>query len=367
MNKMSIHILVILLIISCDNDSQGESDSCQVERFLVTTDSIGVEYGDSLQMLGNVSAVLQVNDSNILVLDTVSGILYQYSICYAPFTRTSLTLRGNGPESLDNPWYLQAIGSGRTGVISNSVPTTYLTLDDDMHVEMICRLDSRGVVEQPVVLNDSTVAGCTYDYRPTTSGAGVIITRSINQWHVPSGEVVNTYRCDEYEIDLDEVNNSYAVKVAMECCLASDVHGNLYFSSGPMSNIVSIYSLDCQYSDSVTVTLLPGSRPDSEIALEIECRKAKDGDLGDWQPSSGYLGVIELHVQKNAGLLWVRHGSRVEPSFDVFSLDTPHEFYFRVTGTQKGEEISTSISDAGYLGFTPCPMYYPIVYIYSLE
>lgn len=89
--------------------------------------------------------------------------------------------------------------------------------------------------------------------------------------------------------------------------------------------------------------------------------------LGDWQPSSQVLGVIQLFIQNNRQLIWVSHSSYCETEFDVYNDLGNLVFTCAVEGLPSDNLYYYEISDNGYLAYTISPGEYPRVFIMELR
>ena len=361
-----LFIVGILLIFACKSE-QDVQNSEEFTRRINVVDSLGVDIGDPNLIFGKITDAMFNTDSTLVVLDASTGTISTYSINDV-FSYISLkACRGIGPELLTDPYHFQLLDGNRIAVFSQGVPPEMLILNNQLDV-LTGRntLESRGIIDSPVLINDSTVAGCTYDYEPNPNGGSIILKRIIGQWNIQTGEFNGEYYSDEYTVDLDEFDNVYNVKVALECCLATDLHENLYFAPSIYDSIVYIYNSEYHAIDTIGISLLPGTRDQFELNLETECRKLTDGALGNWGPHCGYLGVLQLHTQDEVGLLWIRHGSLIEPTYDVYTYGGEYQYRCIVEGLPNQEIIQMNINDYGIVAYTPQPYDYPRAYIIQI-
>lgn len=361
-----LFVVGVLVIFACKS-GQDIQNSEEFTRRINVVDSLGVDIGDANLIFGKITDATFNTDSTLVVLDASTGIISTYSINDVFSYISSKACRGIGPESLTDPSRFQLLDGNRIAVFSQGVPPEMLILNNQLDV-LTGRntLESRGIIDSPVLINDSTVAGCTYDYEPNPNGGSIILKRIIGQWDIQTGELNGEYYSDEYTVDLDEFDNSYDVKVALECCLATDLHGNLFFAPSIYDSIVYIYNSEYHAIDTIGISLLPGARDQFELNLETECRKLVDGALGNWGPHSGYLGVFQLHTQDEAELLWIRHGSLIEPTYDVYTYGGEYQYRCIVEGLPKQEIIQMNINDYGAIAYAPQPYDYPRVYVIEL-
>lgn len=88
-----ICLLCSAILLSCF--SQEETNQCLVQKILVVVDSIGVEYGDSTQIFGDVNGAFFINDTTLVVLDKA----YQHILSFDASCNhiSSKSFLGNGP------------------------------------------------------------------------------------------------------------------------------------------------------------------------------------------------------------------------------------------------------------------------------
>jgi hypothetical protein len=359
-------IVGILVIFACKSEQNLQNSEEYAVRMKVV-DSLGVDIGDPNFIFGKISDAMFTTDSTFVVIDASTGIILKYCINDVFSFISSTACRGIGPSLLTDPFQFQLLDSNRVALFSQGVPPEMLILNNQLDVITGRNtLESRGTIDSPVLINDSTLAGCTYDYEPNPNGGSIILKRIIGQWDLNTGEYNGEYYSDEYTIDIDEFDRVYDVKVALECCMTADLNDNLYFAPSIYDNIVYIYNSEFNAIDTIGISLLPGTRDQFELNLETECRKLTDGEIGNWQPQSGYLGVFQLHTQDEAKLLWIRHGSLIEPTYDVYTYGGEYQYCCIVEGLPNQEIIQMNINDCGAIAYAPQPYDYPRVYIIKI-
>lgn len=129
---------------------------------------------------------------------------------------------------------------------------------------------------------------------------------------------------------------------------------------------VAVFSQDGTPLDTLAYPREQGCRDPLEVEEHLMWFRQQYRRTGDWRPDPRELGVISISVQDSLERVWVHHGSFMKPQFDVYGFDGTLELTCSVNGLPGNELIVFSITDKGFLAWSPFPKDWSRVYILEL-
>ncbi|MCK5131334.1 MAG: hypothetical protein KAR40_04205 [Candidatus Sabulitectum sp.] len=103
---LSVTAVALPVLLACQYSSPSPDENVRVRQLLVV-DSIGVEYGESCEVFGNISGAVFINDSTFVVLDKGYQELRVFDTSSNHLiTRSS---QGNGPLEYRSAEYIAVI------------------------------------------------------------------------------------------------------------------------------------------------------------------------------------------------------------------------------------------------------------------
>ena len=352
-----ICLLCSAIMQSCS--SQEATNQCLVQKTLVVIDSIGVEYGDSTQIFGDVNGAFFINDTTLVVLDKAYQLIRSFDASCNHIASESFL--GNGPFeyqyaanlSLQDPLF---------GVFEFEMPPRCVFFDQSIIPVASVTLDETTALMNPCFLGDSAIVGSIG--KIFESNGNPCIGIDICTWNTASGLREQTIYSKSLE--LTSRATGYSLFVSLEHSISATGDSLIFIAPDLQAFDIIVYSSDGIPLDTMSTEHERSVRSTDEIELEVTWRKMRDGNLGDWKPSEYEPGITQLQVQDSLGYLWVCHGSYFEPEFDIYTFDGELAFSCKCEGLPKSEILRFGITDYGYLAYTMYPSDYPRIYIMEL-
>lgn len=361
---ISINLILLFCffaVISCtESDTMAEEQYSQHRRILIVTDTIGVEYGVDEEIFGNIVDVCILSDSSILIADDVKQCISQFTN-NGEYMRTVLR-QGSGPEEYEWVGGISDFGDGCM-IYEYYQPLSCIFLNEQFDVVNRIVLEEVYSADNLEMMNDSAIIG-RVPYITGNEGR-INISMNLCSWDYNTGEKQLIHFSKEFESS--NPNTAYSDFVQLECAFAASRENGLYIAPEKYDHTVHRYAYDGYHIDTLYTEHEPITRDSTEIALEQMWRKRRDGMLGDWQPSSQPLGVIQLFIQDSKRMIWVSHGSYYETEFDVYNFLGDLVYTCSVEGLPSDNLYYYEISDDGYLAYTISPKEYPRVFIMELR
>jgi len=361
MNHRILYAAVTVVVTLCACQLQPARTDPVVEgRRLVVVDRIGVDYGESSEVFGNISGAVFINDSVFVVLDKGYQELRVFDVNCDHIATQSY--QGNGPLEYRCAEYLVVAGSN-FAVLEFNMPPRCVFFDQQAAPVSSVTFEGMTALQEPAFVKDSIVTGFMGTIH--REGSSVSIGYEVCVWNTVSGERKRVLYSRFLEIDALE--DSYSLLVQLENSVAASSSGIVFVAPDRDGYEILVFSLDGTLLDTICTPHDRVLREASEIEQEQVWRKFRDGGMDNWEPSVYEPGITDIQVQDSEGYVWVCHGSRFKPSFDVYTLDGELAFTCICQGLPGDEMIAFGISNHGILAYTICPYTFPKVFVMELE
>ncbi|MCK5036061.1 MAG: hypothetical protein KAS73_09240 [Candidatus Sabulitectum sp.] len=351
--------LAVFALLAC-NSTPADQDGNVSVRQLVVVDSIGVEYGETCQVLGNISGAVFINDSIFVILDKGYQELRVFNRNCDHIATHSY--QGNGPLEYRCAEYLVVAGS-KFAVLEFNMPPRCVFFDQQSIPVSSVTFEGMTSLQEPCFTNDSTVVGFVGSI-DRTNGA-LSIGYEICVWNAFTGIKQKILYTRFLEVDTFE--NLYCLFTDLENSITTCSSGQVFVATDSQDFNVLVFSVDGVLLDTLRTAHHREIRSASEIEQELIFRKLRDGSIGNWEPDAREPGITDLQIQDSPGYLWACHGSYFNPSFDVYTMDGELAFTCLCEGLPGDEMIAFGITDYGILAYTICPSTFPRVYLMELE
>lgn len=344
---------------ACKYSSASPDENTRVKQLLVV-DSIGVEYGESCEVFGNISGAVFINDSTFVVLDKGYQELRVFDTnSNHLITRSS---QGNGPLEYRSAEYI-AVVDPDFAVFENNMPPRCVFFDQIADPVSSVTFEGMTALQEPCFINDSTAVG--FVGRINRADGSISIGYEICVWNTFTGEKQKILSSRFLEVGISE--NLYSLFTDLESSIAAESSGLVFVAPDTEDFNVLVFSVEGGLLDSLYTPHDRALRSTEEIEQEQIWRKLRDGNMGNWEPQTLEPGITDLQVQNLKGYLWVCHGSYFDPSFDVYTMNGELAFTCICEGLPGDEMIAFGITDYGFLAYTMCPYSFPRVYIMELK
>lgn len=355
---LSYFVLASMIMLSCSSQEEESSNSL-LNKKLIVIDSIGVEYGDTTQIFGDVNGAIFVNDTTFIVLDAA----YQQLRVYDDSSNHLATkyYLGNGPLEYQCAENL-ALQDPLFGVFEFEMPPRCLFFDQSITPIASVTLDEYTALMNPCFLGDSLIVGSvgSFSERDGIPSIGI----DICTWSTTTGVRIEVLHSKAFELASRETG--YSQFVSLEHCIETSKDSLIFIAPNLQAFDIIIYAPNGIPIDTLRTEHERNRRSVDEMELEVTWRQLRDGNLGDWQPSEYEPGITQLQVQDSLGYLWVCHGSYFQPEFDIYTFDGKLAFSCNCEGLPDSEILRFGITDYGYLAYTMYPSDYPRIYIMEL-
>ncbi len=348
----------VLMICNCAREERQPADEA-VHYMLAPYDSIGVAYGDTTQMFGDISDAAWIDHDRIAIVDSSKNKIYIFSDSCEYIT--SIDINGQGPGKLTRAIGIEADSCGN--IYISGIYDRKIVIYNSQYefIREIVFTDPRRIAPYLIAANtDTTVLVRSYIITDESDSAGTEIASFSNQG-VP--DVVYRQRC---------VPADHGIGIMRETAIAftSGTNGRVY-----LSNMDKEYRIDCysQDGDSIFSFSNPYYQPvlkaESIIQSEINTLRQqyvyyRGTDAGfSHNPDPYYISVASL-ASDGQGRVWAR-GEINNRSADVFSSQGEYLFSVSldISQWQQTDRWIISVSDYGYLAIPINPEQYPVVYL----
>lgn len=347
---------LMALSFACHGEECGEVPA---RRILLVVDSLGVDFGDSTLMFGDINGVCFTADTAFVVFDRSYQNLRHYSTAMRHIGTWSYS--GPGPLEYLYAWTLCPHDSG-IGLFEFEIPPRCLFLDPAITPVRSVTLDESTALMNPAFFGEDRIVGSVGSIYESSGSVSMQVEVCIwDSWN-GSREAVLLSR----SVELGDMREAYGKFVELEHCIEA-YRDSLVFVAPDLDEFrVFSFAPNGLCLDTITFHRDRGIRSADEIQLELTWRKIRDGNLGEWHPSELEPGVTQLQVQDSLGLLWVCHGSLVSPEFTVFHVSGEFSFAVGCVGLPETNFYRFCISDHGYIAYTMYPADYPRLYLLEL-
>ncbi len=376
MRRIAAATLISLpLLMSCGGNEPDQDESLQgVEEVrtvsLILVDSIGIEMGDSLYVMGAMEGLAYAPDGNIAVLDCSRSCVRVYSPS-GEYIR-QISKKGNGPGELQDAAFLAISEDGHIILAGEGSEMLGLHQFDYFTGEWLGSEQSYG--SPPTCLEGAE--GSSYvrkDLTFDTSTGEPRILISISKYEYGSVEPVETYLEDDM-VPFDPSDMAGLIGLLWYGYdIAADFDGNVYIAPRSTEEaVVIVYGPDGNETGRLELDLEPVLRTEEELEIEQYILESKAAIIGDNIPEmepDPYKPLIRGLEIDGEGNLWVLRGGPITPTFDVFDIAGKQLFTAVVAGNPSdGGSWRFFIDSHGILAYADDPVCgYQKIYILDLQ
>jgi len=351
----------IVLIASCGNgrptdDSTGQEVSDVRTLSLVRVDSIGIEMGDSVYVMGAVEGVAYGPDGNIAVLDCARSCLRIYSP-EGEFLR-SIGSQGNGPGELQSVAFLAISEDGHVFMAGEGSSTLGLHVFDYETAEWLISESTLGTPPTCIEGADGS-AHVRKDFDLDVSSGEPVVLVSIARYVFGMEDPEVVYFEDSFPFDPSEMGKLIDI-IWGGYDIATDFSGNVYVAPRSTEEaLVYAYTSDGTERFILELDLDPVARTEEEMEMERMILRmqasAMDMDQMPLEPDP-YKPLIRGLEVDGEGNLWVLRGDPAIPSFEVFDCNGELLYNAVVEGDpQDGSTWKFFIDENGILAYAADP------------
>lgn len=349
----------LMLFLTWTACSEKTEDHTAAKFVLRVVDSLGVETGDSNQIFGDINGLCFVSDSAFVVFDRSYQQLRLFTIDGEHLVTESYL--GDGPLEYRFAEYLAPLDSC-FGVFDFEMPPRCILFNSELVPVSSVTLQESSALTNPAFLGAESIIGSVGSFEERDGS--LILMNNTCKWNYENG--IREILLYENFSELGSFEEGYGSFVDLEHCIETYKDSLIFIAPDLNESRILTFTSDGVCRDTIAFELTREPRSIDEIELEVTWRKLRDGNLGDWYPSELEPGITQLQVQDSNGLLWVTHGSRFSPEFEVFDIDGNHMFSCSCSGLPERDYYRFCISDEGYIAYTMHPEDYPRIYLLEL-
>jgi hypothetical protein len=366
MKIFSPFIIIILLSACSDPVDTSGLGIIEVDEFqtLFISDTIGVEFGDSLYMFGAIEGLMYDSNGNIAVLDMSVGNIRIFSSdgeCIRTIGR-----RGNAPGEFQRPLGMILLGNGQLAVMDpwgeglTAINPDYsregvlLDIHSNVHMGM-CAVDSMDIVALRVLESSSDEPGI-----PMLIGRySLTMEPSVTYWY------------EEYSISSLEELSGVMRDFSNLYWTADRNTGDVFIAPYEDNHyVVYRYAPDGSLTGTIEMELDMISKTEQEIADEATYLRARlttlnGRDMGfDIEPYPFRRSITGLGVSEE-GNLWVRRGTEDDAVLDLWTPEGELLQSYIIPGASLSWEFT--FCPEGILAYDENPDYFQRIYIITME
>ncbi len=355
-------VVLVALFISCGGEetigeAPDETTSEVPTVYLVTVDSLGIELGDSIYVMGAIEGLAYGPDGNIAVLDCAYACIRIYSP-EGEYIR-QIGRRGNGPGELQSIAFLGISEDGHLYLTGDGADILGVHQFDYYTGEWLGSYPSLGT--PPTCIEGAE--GSYYvrkDINFDTSSGEPLILISIAKYDFGDEESVITFVEDTAPFNPADMASMIEL-VWYGYDVAADFSGNTYIAPRSTGEaVVIIYGSDGEETGRIELDLEPVLRTEEEIEMERLILTAKMSAMGNDQmpplEPDPYKPLIRGLEVDGEGNIWVQHGGPSVPTFSVFSSSGDLMYYAEVAGDHPdGNSWRFYIDGNGILAYAEDP------------
>lgn len=351
--------LLCTLFISCSEDQQIEVHSPIPVDTLHIEDSIGVLYGDSSYVFGDVTDIARDQLDAMCILDRRRNCILVYSSS-GEFIQ-QVGRYGEGPGEFNDPSQLVITGDGSIHVVNHNqwchFSSDFIFLDSQQLVnQSIMHMEAFGYDSIVGIVNLLSI-----------SNEGMEVNRQIALWSAcDPNHYLTVFYQQEHSANVPDDIFTIDLYHYVKCTI---IGGVIYLAPEPLSEpLIYSYNVDGTPRDTILLPYFAVLKTESDIADEkafIEGRlySATSGERTiDWEPYP-YRSMIGELGSDSLGRLWIQRGFEDVATFDILDPRS-----LEIVETAVIPEIDDllnwefHISSHGVLGIKELD--YPIVYIF---
>ncbi len=360
--KILAAIALMVLFISCGGEETAgsvtdETTSAVPTVYLEAVDSIGVEMGDSLYVMGAIEGLSYGPDGNIAILDCARACIRIYSP-EGEYLR-QIGRRGNGPGELQSIAFLGISEDGHLILTGDGSEILGVHQFDYYTGEWLGSMPSLGTPPTCIEgTEDSSYIRKDINF-DTSSGEPLILV-SISKYTCGDEEPVITYIEDTAPFNPADMA-SLVELIWYGYDVAADFSGNTYIAPRSTEEaVVIIYGPDGEETGRIELDLEPVLRTDEEIEMERLILTAKMSAMDMNQIPSlepdPYKPLIRGLEIDGEGNIWVQHGGPNVPTFSVYGSSGELMYIAEVTGDHPdGNSWRFYIDGNGILAYAEDP------------
>ena len=360
--KILAAIALMVLFISCGGEETAgsvtdETTSAVPTVYLEAVDSIGIEMGDSLYVMGAIEGLSYGPDGNIAVLDCALACIRIYSPA-GEYLR-QIGRRGNGPGELQSIAFLGISEDGHLILTGDGGEILGVHQFDYYTGEWLGSMPSLGTPATCIEgAEDSFYV--RKDINLDTSSGELLILVSIAKYACGDEEPRITYIEDTPPFDPADMASQIEL-VWYGYDVAADFSGNTYIAPRSTEEaVVIIYGPDGEETGRIELDLEPVLRTEEEIEMERLILTAKMSAMGNDQmppiepdPYKPLIRGLEIDGEGN---IWVQHGGPNVPTFSVYGSSGELMYIAEVTGDHPdGNSWRFYIDGNGILAYAEDP------------
>jgi hypothetical protein len=395
MHKFLTVVFVVMLIpLSCGGNDPEEGvtadeigqthESAETEEYVLqeadyymtVSDSIGIEFGDSNYVLGQVAGAEILPDDRIAILDPQSCCIRLYSPECEFLMR--LGRHGSGPGEFLSPVAMACFPGGEESEEADSVQPGLVVADAmggklvyfDRNLEYM--VDVQPFIPSPPVRMIAVSGGAIVGMKPEyeQSEEGMLMGTAIARW--PFGAVEPT---TVYFKNLSPFNPSDLSSMQED--------NSLSFSASPDGTVLTapvatdIYTFSALTPDGEEIFTMtddsfqPARKTQEEIDIETEVVNNNMRQLGmdpqfiNWEPDPYRPSISGLAIDGH-DRIWVTKGTIRSGTFDVYDLEGNFLYTVALDAGERAERWVVTIKDDHFLAYDENPENFPQVFIGDL-
>jgi hypothetical protein len=348
----------------------------EADFYMTISDSIGIEFGDSSYMLGQVAGADILPDGSIAVLDPQSSSVRLYS----PECEFLISLgrRGSGPGEFLSPVAIACFPGGEESTEPDSVQPGLVVADAmggklvyfDRNLEYM--MDLQGFIPSPPVrlaaVNGGAIVGMKLEYEQ--SEEGMFMGTSISRWPLGDVEPSIVYfksmsPFDPSDLSSMQEDNTLSFAASPDgMVLTAPVATDIYTFSALTLDGEEIFTVIDDEFQRVLKT-------QEEIDIETEVvnnnlrQVGMDPEMANWEPNPYRPAIAGLDIDGH-GRIWVRKGTIRSGTFNVYDLDGNFLYTVALDAGERAENWVVVIKNDQFLAYDEDPEYYPQVFIGDL-
>ncbi len=360
--KLVAAVALIVLFVSCGGEESigevtDEATPVVPTIYLVPVDSIGVEMGDSMYVMGAIEGLAYGPDGNIAVLDCAFACVRIYSP-EGEYLR-QIGRRGNGPGELQSIAFLGISEDGHIYLTGDGGEILGVHQFDYYTGEWLGSMPSLGTPATCIEGAENSFyvrKDITFD---TSSGEPQLLI-DIAKYGLDGDEPVITYVEDTAPFDPADMATMVEL-VWYGYDVAADFSGNTYIAPRSTEEaVVIVYGSDGEETGRIELDLEPVLRTDEELEMERLILTAKMSAMGNDQmpplepePYKPLIRGLEIDGEGN---IWVQHGGPNVPTFSVYDSSGVLMYFAEVAGDHPdGNSWRFYIDGNGILAYAEDP------------
>lgn len=353
-----------VIAVSCrptPSGSQHTDGDLIPQHELCVVDSFGVEMGDSVRMIGSITAMCHHPNGSLLILDRAADCLRMVPSAGIP---SRVLRRGSGPGEFLGAQGVCALSDGRI-VVADYMKRALMTYDErgDYLGDYCPSFDEDDPPPIIWAVDSCSIVGVDWDHM-------TIEDRDVSAYYCARFDSDVRPSVMYYLLDCDALGHNESIRAMNLMDFHADRSGQVYVAEDFTEYSIDIYAPDGSAVRSIEAPVSRLEKSQEQIQAEIEEYEAQAvSDFsyqGGYEPSP-YDQLISICGVDSTGNLWVRRFDlNAGLHFDIWDSSGTLVYTTSLADLDTSLEVRFLVDEIGMVGAVTDPGDYPRVYFLEL-